>query len=326
MNAPSANATERYVRLCGLRVFTRESGDGVPLLMIMGLGGNTEMWGPTEGVLAGGSRTIVFDAPGTGRSAISPVPLIQPLNALFIARLLDQLGYDQVDVMGYSLGGVTAQQFARAFPHRVRRMALVATVSGWGSAPPDPVAATWLTSPLRLVSRRVYEATTPIIDGSDRLRDPELLNALSHAKHSRAPSMIGWTQQLFQAATWSNLRWASELTMPTLVVSAEKDRVVPLANGLLLAHRLPHARLHVVPDEGHLMLFDPASALPAALKEFFTAERAEDSRPWRNGRRIDDGREVERALRAAPGVQPTKALGRLFRAVAGPPSHLKDAT
>lgn len=318
--------SERFAKFWGLRVFTRESGDGVPLLMIMGLGGNTEMWGPTESVLAEGSRTIVFDAPGTGRSRISPVPLVQPLNARFIARLLDELGHDRVDVMGYSLGGATAQQFAKAFPHRVRRMALVATLAGWGSAPPDPVAAMWLTSPLRLISRRVYEATTPIIDGSDRLENRELMESLAHARHSVAPSMIGWTQQLFQAATWSSLRWAGELEIPTLVVSAEKDRVVPPANGMLLAHRLPHARLKIVPDEGHLMLFDPASALPPLLRDYFTAAVAEESEPWQTGRRIDDGDEVERALRAAPGIQPTKALGCLFRAAVGPPSHLRNRT
>jgi poly(3-hydroxyoctanoate) depolymerase len=145
----TGRGSERFARFWGLRIFTREQGDGVPLLMIMGLGGNTEMWGPTEQALANGSRTIVFDAPGTGRSSTSPIPLVQPLNARFVSRLLDDLGHDQVDVLGYSLGGVTAQQFAKHFPHRVRRMALVATVSGWGSAPPDVVAATWLTSPLR---------------------------------------------------------------------------------------------------------------------------------------------------------------------------------
>src|SRR5215218_3895983 len=103
---------EHELTVHGLRIFARERGSGHPLLMINGLGGNTEMWGPAEERLSAGSRTIVFDAPGTGRSSTSPIPLPLPAVARLIARVLDELGYERADVVGYSLGGAIAQQFA----------------------------------------------------------------------------------------------------------------------------------------------------------------------------------------------------------------------
>src|SRR5215207_8003895 len=151
---------EHELTVHGLRIYARERGSGHPLLMINGLGGNAEMWGPAERRLSGGSRTIVFDAPGTGRSSTSPIPLPLPAVARLLARLLDDLGHEVADVVGYSLGGVMAQQLARSYPDRVRRLALVATSSGWGSAPPDLAALTLVTTPARYMSPRVYKATS----------------------------------------------------------------------------------------------------------------------------------------------------------------------
>ena len=146
---------ERYVAFKGLKLFVREQGDGRPLLLINGLGGNTQMWRVAQRRLSKTARTIAFDAPGTGRSRLSPVPLPLPILARAIGRMLDELGHDRVDVAGYSLGGVVAQQFARTLPERVRRMALVGTACGWGMAPPEPEPLALITSPLRYFSKRV---------------------------------------------------------------------------------------------------------------------------------------------------------------------------
>jgi pimeloyl-ACP methyl ester carboxylesterase len=297
------------------RLFVREQGDGHPLLMIMGLGGNTEMWGPAERVLARGSRTIVFDAPGMGRSRPSPVPLPLPMVAGLLGRLLDQLGHDRVDVVGYSLGGVMAQQLAHSAPERVRRLALVGTSCGWGGAPPDLASLALITTPLRYLSPAVYKATSHLLDGGDRFRDPELKRAQARARNSHPPTWIGYAQQFLQGSTWSSLHWCWSLSMPTLVIVGERDRLVPPANGLLLAHGLPKARLHRLEGEGHLMLFDPRSAALPLLSDFFSSPDAEASAAWRKGECVDDRARVDAALEACPGAQPIKTFSRAYRAL-----------
>jgi hypothetical protein len=107
--------------------------------------------------------------------------------------------------------------------------------------------------------------------------------------------------------------------MPTLVIAGARDRLVPAANALLLAHRIPNSRLHLLADEGHLMLFDPDSASLPLLADFFSSPDLDGSAAWRTGERIDDHERVERALRAAAGAQPLKALSDVYRAwVRGP--------
>jgi len=96
----------------------RERGDGDPLLLINGLGSNVEMCAALEERLARTARTIAFDSPGFGRSRAHPTPLtISPLARLAVATL-DRLGHDRIDVLGFSLGGLVAQQLdRRRVPH-----------------------------------------------------------------------------------------------------------------------------------------------------------------------------------------------------------------
>ena len=308
---------ERYVTVGGLRLYVRERGAGHPLLLINGLGGHADMWGPSEDRLSEVARTIVFDAPGTGRSRTSPVPLPLPVVARLLVRLLDELGHDKVDVAGYSLGGVMAQQLARTARRRVRRLALVATSSGWGSAPPDFSSLALISTPARYFSPRLYKATSHLLDGGDRFRDPSLKAAQAARRNRHPPSMVGYAQQFLQGSTWSSLHWSFRLTTPTLVIGGARDRLVPAANALLLAYRLPHSRVHILQDEGHLMLFDPRSAALPLLADYFARGEASDA--WRGGEQIDDAERVERALRAAPGVPPLKAYSAIYRAwVRGP--------
>jgi poly(3-hydroxyoctanoate) depolymerase len=303
---------ERHVSVRGLRLFVRESGAGHPL-MINGLGGNVEMWGPAERRLSGMARTIVFDAPGMGRSRPSPVVLPLPAVARVICRMLDRLGHERVDVLGYSLGGVMAQQLARSAPDRVRRLALAGTSCGWGSAPPEGGPLALIASPLRYFSPSFYRHTSHILDGGSRFRDPVLADGQAAARHSHPPSVVGYAQQFLQGTTWSSLHWASTLRTPTLVLSGACDRLVPPANGLLLARRLRNSRLHVLPGEGHLMLFDPESAALPLLEDFFASERVEKSGAWTRGRDVRDDREVVAALAQAPGAQPFKLLSHAYR-------------
>ena len=310
---------EGRVTIGGLRLFYREHGQGQPLLMINGLGGNAEMWGAAERSLAQGSRTIVFDAPGTGRSTTSPLPLPLPVVAWLLGRLLDELGHERVDVLGYSLGGVMAQQLARTFPERVRRLALVGTASGWGMAPPDYSSLALISTPARYLSPAVYRATSHLLDGGDRFRDPALKREQAESRNRHPPSLLGYAQQFFLGSTWSSLHWSHRLTMPALVVAGARDRLVPAANGLQLAYRLPNSRLHILADEGHLMLFDPDSAALPLLAGYFSAADHSRSRAWTAGERIEDPERVEAALRSARGAQPIKALSGAYRAWVGGP-------
>src|SRR5262249_10344885 len=114
-----------FVVVDGHVVRVSVSGDGRPLLLIMGLGGNIEMWDPLARALTRHYiQTIAYDASGTGDSPARLVPYRMPGLARQVAHLLDALGHPQSDVLGVSFGGAVAQELALTEPRRVRRLVL----------------------------------------------------------------------------------------------------------------------------------------------------------------------------------------------------------
>ncbi|MGZ8707198.1 MAG: alpha/beta fold hydrolase [Gaiellaceae bacterium] len=276
---PAAAEAERTVSVRGLEIFVRERGKGFPLLMINGIGANVDMLDATETALARRSRTIAFDAPGTGRSSTPIFPLSIVSVAKVARDLLDELGYTQADVLGFSHGGLVAQELARLAPERVRRLALVSTACGWGSHLGDPAALSVLATPLRYYSRSFSARTSQLYGERDRMVDA----SLREARVGSPPSLLGYAYQLLAAVTWSSLPWLGTLQQPTLVIAGDDDRVTVTANGVQLARLIENSRLHLLPGEGHLALFDPASGAQPLLADFFSAPDLATATSWEGG-------------------------------------------
>ena len=112
-----------------LRVGIRHGDTRHPLLLFNGIGANIELIRPLLEALKG-PEFVVFDIPGVGGSPAPILPYRPFMLARLSARLLDELGHRQVDVLGVSWGGAVAQHFAAFQRARCRRLVLVATATG----------------------------------------------------------------------------------------------------------------------------------------------------------------------------------------------------
>jgi len=102
------------------------------------------------------------------------------------------------------------------------------------------------------------------IYGGEARRDPDALLHGSVVRFIERPSTWGYLGQLFAIGGWTSLPWLGSLRQPTLVLAGDDDPIVPLANGRILARRIPNARLHVV-DGGHLFLLEQPARIAAAV-------------------------------------------------------------
>lgn len=266
----------RYVDVNDLRLRVARQpgrGEGPPLVLVMGLGGNIEMWGPLEAALAErGIPTIAFDAPGTGESpAVAFPPLRIAGLAKLTLRLLDQLGVQEADVLGVSFGGTVAQELARHGGRRVRRLVLCATGCGLGGVPGDPRALAILATPRRYHSREHFLQVAPTLYGGRIRREPDLLRQQAMARLGRPPSILGYAAQIYAITGWSSLPWLHRLRQPTLVLTGDDDPIIPVINGKILAWRIPGARLQIVEGGGHLFLLEQAEEIADSLAGFLGA-------------------------------------------------------
>jgi len=147
-----------------------EPSEHLPVLFFNGIGANIEAVAPLAQTLTE-RPFIMFDMPGIGESPDPVMPYNPFTMSWTAAQLLDQLGVDDVDVMGISWGGGMAQHFSMQHASRVRRVVLIATSAGMLMMPGSPKALTKMANPRRYIdpgsgqiqgARRAYvTAQTP---------------------------------------------------------------------------------------------------------------------------------------------------------------------
>lgn len=250
-----------------LRVGVRRGDEARPALLIFnGIGANIELVKPFLDALDG-REAIVFDVPGVGGSPAPTLPYRPSTLARLSAQLLDQLGYEQVDVLGVSWGGALAQQFAFQQGRRCRRLVLAATSPGHLMVPGKLTVLLKMATPRRYKDPDYMKQVAGDIYGGALRGSPDL--ARKHLRHVRWSSDYGYYLQLLAAFGWSSLPWLRLLAQPTLVIAGTDDPVVPVVNARILAALIPGARLVTI-DDGHLFLVTSAGQSAAMISEFLS--------------------------------------------------------
>ena len=246
------------------RVSVRGPPGASPLLICNGLGANLEVLNPLISELPD-MDIISFDAPGVGRSSTPLLPYRLPWLAKQITRLLDKLGYTDVNVLGLSWGGAVAQQLALAHPDRVKRLILAATGAGAFAIPGNLVALSHLVSPLRYLIPAYLVRFGGQIYGGQFRTDKDF--ARRHASLILPPARLGYVWQLMAISGWTSIHRLHNIQQPTLVLAGDDDPLVPVINAKILACSIPNAELEVM-SCGHLFVLTQAADVAGRLRVF----------------------------------------------------------
>ena len=173
-----------------LRIAIRPgNGARPPLLLMNGIGVNLEVLQQFVDALDPAIEVIRFDVPGTGGSPALRIPYRFSMYAWLVTKMLDKLGYQQVDVLGVSWGGALAQQFAFQYPRRCRRLILVSTGTGALMVPGRPWVLAKIATPRRYRDPTHMAHIAGEIYGGKVHKQPEL--AHEFAQTVRLGSMLG---------------------------------------------------------------------------------------------------------------------------------------
>lgn len=253
-----------------LRVEIRR-GDGScpPLLLMNGIGVNFEALQPFVNALSPAFEVIRFDVPGAGGSPAPLIPYPFAGHAWLAAKMLDQLGYAQVDVLGLSWGGALAQQFAFQYPSRCRRLVLVSTATGALMVPGSPLVLGKMLTPQRFKNSAYMGQIAGELYGGSVRTHPEYARAVSHTL--QAGGSLGYFYQLLSGLGWTSLPWLYLLRQPTLIMHGDDDPIVPLINARLMQRLIPHSQL-VTFHDGHLGLITKAEELSQVVEQFLVPQ------------------------------------------------------
>lgn len=264
----------------GIDLYYETAGDpaGEPLLLIMGLGAQMVMWPPelADALVARGFYVIRFDNRDVGLStmftdvdamalivgALSGTPIDPPYlladMATDAAGLLDHLGIERAHIIGASMGGMIAQQFAIDHPDKVATLTSIMSTTG------DPDVGTPTDEALAALTGGFMDPPTDResavqaafvvwqIIGSPGRFDEVRVRRITEESYDRNPDRTGMMRQLAAIVTSpSRTAGLGAVTAPTLVIHGEADPLVQPSGGVRTAEAVPGAILHLVPGMGH---------------------------------------------------------------------------
>jgi len=265
-SASNVTAPTHLLEANGQRYAYRRFGEGSapPLLFLQHFTGTLDNWDPAiTDPLATGREVILFENAGLGRST-GAVPESIAGMAQHALRFMDGLGLSTCDVLGFSLGGMIAQQVARDRPSLIRRMILVGTAPRGGEDVmhlEKPSLANYLSDPTLKGYARLQKLFFAPTDSSQaagaafikrlglRAQDREPVAGAEVAK-AQIAAFREW--ELVVGERFENLK---DVRHPTLVVNGIYDEMIPVRNSYWLSANLPNAVLLTYPDSGHGSLF-----------------------------------------------------------------------
>ena len=192
-------------------------------------------------------------------------------DAVSFIRALD---FDEVDLLGFSLGGMVSQVIVEEEPQLVRRLVLAGTGPAGGEGMDKVTRITILDmvrGALTFKDPKTYLFFTRTPTGKTAAR--EFLQRLKERREDRdkAISPISFRRQLKAIHTWATQQPSdlSSIQQPVFVANGDQDRMVPSSNSVDLARRLPNARLKLYPDAGHGGVFQYHREFVEEALEFF---------------------------------------------------------
>jgi len=264
--ASNVTAPTQFLQIGEQRYAYRRFGSGSahPILLLQHFTGTLDNWDPAvTDSLASSREVILFDNAGVGRST-GQVPVTIAGMASHAFAFLDHLGVTTGDVLGFSLGGMIAQQMAHDRPSIFRRMIIVGTAPRGGEDImhlEKPTLARHLADP----SLRGYAVLQKLFfapSESSQAAGAAFVQRLSQRKEDRDPvsgpdvaaaqlaAFRDWER--FGGERFAELR---RIRQPTLVVNGIHDEMIPIPNSYRLSQHLPNAVLMTYPDSGHGSLF-----------------------------------------------------------------------
>ncbi|MBV9819551.1 MAG: alpha/beta fold hydrolase [Solirubrobacterales bacterium] len=243
----------------GTSLYWESTGDGPPVLLIMGLGMNATGWWRTIPRLAeAGLRVLAFDNRGVGRSDRPEGPYTMAMLADDAAAVLDAAALERAHVYGISLGGMIAQELALRHPHRVDRLVLGATTPGGerSVAPPERTLA-FFQRRAEMTALEAVWASVPYNYSARTRADHGDWIAQDIAQRLRYPiESAPYLAQLQAAMGHDRSGQLGDVRAPTLVVHGAEDVMISPENGRMLAELIPDARFAEFPGAAHLYFTD----------------------------------------------------------------------
>lgn len=252
----------------GTDIYYEVHGEGIPLILVEGIGYASWMW-LKQAELSKSIKIIIFDNRGVGLSGKPENPYTMEEMCSDIDAVADACGLDKFFLLGTSMGGMIAQEYVMRNPSRVSGLILVNTNIGAGSILPEERVLKILTTPsdpddFEALSRRMSVAFSQSF-----LRESfEHFDSIMRVRFEDRKNSVMYLQQLNAVSTFSSGNRLQAVKTPSLIISAEDDNVVPHKNSEIISEKLLNSKLICFSNSGHLVNMERPGIFNSTVVEF----------------------------------------------------------
>lgn len=241
-------------RINGVELVYDLHGSGEPLVMIHGAQGDRSMFAAIVPTFAKHFQVLTFDQRGSGQSEKPDMEYSMALLADDTAALMDHSGFPFAHIVGVSMGGMIAQEFALRHPRRVRRLVLGCTTPGGPRSvrlSGEALANAYSTQPMSAEERGRALAEACFTKGYIE-QHPEIISAMIEGRRQRPIDPVALGHRMKAAYAHDTYDRLPQIACPTLVITGKDDVLISWENSRILAERIPDAKLVLLEPAGHL--------------------------------------------------------------------------
>ncbi len=260
-----------YCKVGGTTIHYRIEGDGEALVLIHGVGSDLAAWDGVIAALRGQYRILRADLRGHGESEKTPGPYSLRMFSNDLLALLDHLSFAKTHLVGFSLGGLIAQQVAIEAYDRLLSLALISTIAGRSEEEKQRVAARVELLETEGAQAHLVAAGERWFSDGFRRANPKVIKKRKQKSLCNDPNCyVAAYRVLAENDLVDDLH---KITTPTLVITGEFDAGSTPRMSNLIAQRVQHGEAIILPQLKHAVLLEAPTQTAARLEEFFASAR-----------------------------------------------------
>lgn len=275
MSAIEETKMER-ARINGVELAYELHGTGTPIVMIHGAQGDQSMFSGFAPQFARDYRVLTFDQRGSGLSEKPDMPYSIAMIADDTAALMDHVGFAKAHIVGVSMGGMIAQEFAIRHPGKVISLVLGCTTPGGPNAIAmggPALTNAYSTQPMSAEERGKALAEAAFSKGY-LAAHPEIITNMIESRRQRPIDNTGFTHRMKAAREHDTYDKLGQIRCPTLVITGKDDALISWENSRILKEKIAGSEFVLLEPAGHCFWMEKPQESHDAIAKFIAGHRA----------------------------------------------------
>jgi len=258
-----------HAQIKGINIAHELGGAGTPMVMIHGAQGDQTMFAGLAATFRPRFKVLTFDQRGSGLSDKPDMPYSVEMLADDTAALMDHVGFADAHIIGVSMGGMIAQEFALRHARKARSLVLGCTTPGGPKSIRETGLATNAYSTKEMSAEERGRALAEAAFTKGYLAShPELISLMVEQRRQRPIDPVGFARRLEALQTFDTYDRLPQIKCPTLVITGKDDALIPWENSRLIAGRISGAQLRILEPAGHCFWLEQPEQSRAAIEQF----------------------------------------------------------